>query len=1120
MALRILKGRSGSGKSTYLCDWILKQSRENPDQNYFVIVPDQFTMQTQMDFVTHSTGGGIMNIDVLSFSRLGHRIFEETGSSKRLVLDDTGKSLILRKIAASYKEQMPVIGTNMQKQGYIHEVKSAISEFMQYGVGKKEMEILMTHAKKNNRKALLYKLQDLQYIYDAFLAYIQDHYITTEESMTLLAKELFRSSVIKDSVIVFDGFTGFTPVQEDVIRSLLLLCQEVIITVTMDDQKKNASLFSFSMENVHSLKRIAQQENVRVTEKEIQTGNRFNGSPMLAYLEENIFRYPIIPYEDGKEREAVQVHSASDVKAELRIVCRKIHQLVTETDCAYRDIAVIAGDFETYKSEVEEEFTRYHIPFYLDETRGILLNPMTEFIKAALQIQCEDYSYLSVFTYLKTGMTDFTEDEIDDLENYVLELNIRGKKTWHRVFARRTKEMKKRDSAIDELEYLNGLRQKLIDSLERLSNCTCSVKEHIVALYEFLVSNRVEEKLRDYVALFKEEDFVKEKEYEQIYGLVMDLFDQMEELLGEEKISTEELLSILEAGFTEMEVGSIPRSVDRVIVGDMERTRLKPVKHLFLVGANDGWIPKNAGKGGIISDLDREFLKETEVALSPTPREEIQIQRFYLYLQLTKPSDSLSISYTKTDLQGSPLKPSYLVGMVEQLFPGCNKSKESFEESLPGNDFEIKEKTASLLFRYVENTITKEEQEELYVFRNLVPDFDDYMERAFYVYQPETVEQSVAAILYGAKIMASVSKMEKYASCAYAHFLQYGLELKEREKYGLEGKDIGSIFHATLENFVNGLQRYGCSLVDFEEETGEKVLDEAFENACTGYSEALSYENATFRYEMTRMKNIMHQTVFTLAKQLRKGDFKPAAYEIGFHRVESIDDLQLEIKGRIDRLDTYEENNKIYVKVIDYKSGDRDFDLLSFYEGQQLQLIVYLGEAVKKLEKENPGKQVLPAAALYYHMSDPLVDVKEAESDEAIKQQVFESLKTKGILTTDPEALSAMDREMNRKSDVIPLGFKTNGEFTAASKVLEPEDLELLYEFALHRIRQMGKEMTEGHMEKNPCRKGQNDSCTYCSFRSVCDFDERKAGFVMREPAGKDNAAIMEQIRSEMEKQS
>lgn len=1117
MALQLITGRSGYGKSSYLCDYILEQSQKHPDKNYFVIVPDQFTMQTQMDFVSRSKNGGILNVDVLSFSRLAHRIFEETGCSKRLVLDDTGKSLILRKIAGDCKEQMPIIGANMQKQGYIHEVKSAISEFMQYKVGKEELKLLMDYAKQCNRNVLFYKLQDLQYIYEMFLEYIENHYITTEESMTLLSQELFSSYIIKDSVIVFDGFTGFTPVQEEVIESLLSLCEDVIITITMPSDENQSSLFSFATETVQSLKKLANKRNVNVQEKSISLENRFKESPMLAHLEKNIFRYPLIPFSEGECSDSIKICSASDLKEELRMVCQEIHRLVRESGCAYRDIAVIAGDLSTYVSEVEEEFLRYQIPVYIDQKRGISLNPIIEFLKSALKIQIEDYSYLSVFNYLKTGMTDFTENEIDDLENYVLELNIRGRNTWGRVFAKRTREMKKKENAIEELDYLNGLRKRLLASLDELENQKCKVRQHIISLYQFMVSNQVEEQIKKYIEQFRENDFVRQKEYEQIYGLIMDLFDQLVELLGEEEISTEELYHILEAGFQELELGSIPRSVDRVIVGDMERTRLKAVKHVFLVGANDGFIPKNTGKGGLISDLDREFLKETEVVLSPSPREQMNIQRYYLYLQLTKPSNTLHISYSNTDTQGNPLKPSYLIGMLQRLFPGCVRNREKNGINQIGNEFEVKEMLASLLIRYVENTIDQEGQESIYVLKELVPDFDDYLERAFYVYKPVSIEKSVAAILYGKKIFASISKMEKYAACAYAHFLQYGLSLKEREEYGMEERDMGSIFHATLEEFVKGLEEKGCSLVDFSQDLGETVLDTAFEKACLNYSDALVYENATFRYGMSRMKKIMHRTIFTLSKQLREGDFKPVAYEMGFQRVESVDDLELHLHGRIDRLDTYEENQKIYVKVIDYKSGDKDFDIVSFYEGQQLQLVVYLGEAIRKIEEQNPTKKVLPAAMLYYHLEDPYINLSEAESNEAISKKIFEALRMKGILTTDTNALSALDRNMGQKSSVIPLAYKKNGEFAASADVMEPEELKLLYEYALHSIRRMGKEIMDGHIEKNPYRMGQVDSCKYCHYQGVCNFDERKAGFNMRAASEKDSEVIMELIRNEME---
>lgn len=1145
MALKIITARSGYGKSRYVCDFILREAEKNPSKNYFVIVPDQFTMQTQMDFVTHSKNGGIMNIDVLSFSRLAHRIFEETGSSQRLVLDDTGKSLILRKIAESCKENMPIIGANMQKQGYIHEVKSAISEFMQYGVGEKELKLLKEHARAQKRKALFYKLEDLDYIYQEFLAYIKNHYITTEESMTLLSKELWKSEIIKDSTVVFDGFTGFTPVQLAVLKSLLHLTEELIITLTMDGREKSEPLFSFANETLEGLKKLATEEEISVIEEEIDFDitkghNRFENSRALAHLEKNLFRYPLKTYEADKAQ-AVQIHSFSDSREEVRFVCRKIREIIRNSEDAYRDFAVIAADLSSYESELKEEFNRYEIPVFIDKTRAIVLNPFLEFLKAAIKIQVDNYSYDSVFTYLKTGMADFTEEEIDDFENYCLELNIRGRKAYEQVFARRSKEMKKWDeekrriekrkelgeivnddqeldryASLNQLSYLNNIRERFIKSLEGLSNKKLTVREHVVNLFYFLQKNQVEEKLQAYALSFENQDFVKQKEYQQVYGLVMELFDQMVELLDSEKMDCKELLAILEAGLDEIEVGSIPKSVDRVTVGDMERSRLKAVKHLFLIGANDGFIPKTASKGGIISDLDREFLKETEVALSPTPREQMSIQRYYLYLQLTKPSETLFLSYTHTDSMGNPVKASYLIGMILQLFPKAMKNEKETALDKIGNEYEMKETLASLFLKYAEGSITEEEKETLYVLKDMDIAFDEYLRRAFYVCRPESIEEKIAAILYGTNLYASISRMERFSACAYAHFVQYGLALQERAEYGLEARDLGSIFHATLEGFEKGLEEQGSSLMNFDEEQGNLLLDRVFEEACIKHSEALVYDSPTYLYNKKKMKDVMKRTVFTLMRHLKDGDFKPYQYEMGFKRVETVDDLKLEIKGRIDRLDCYEKDNKLYVKIIDYKSGNKDFSLASLYDGQQLQLVIYLGEAVQKLAKEYPNREVVPAAALYYRMTEPMVTVEKVMSDEAIAQEVFENLKMKGLLTTDRDALKAMDKKEHTKSDIIPLAYTKEGNFATYARVYEEEDLKMLYDFALLKVRNSAREIAKGNIEKNPYEKSGENSCTYCSFKNVCDFDMRNKGIVMRKATDLKNDEILMKIREEM----
>lgn len=1147
MSLQIIVGASGSGKSTFIYEKIMQESIANPKNNYFIIVPDQFTMQTQKDLVTLSPSGGIMNIDVLSLNRLAYRIFEETGGNRKPVLDDTGKNLILRKVAADCKDEIPIIGANLDKLGYIHEVKSAISEFMQYGIGIDQLSKLTEYAKQ--RGALYYKLKDLGILYQGFLKYIKDNYITTEESMDLLAQELYRSRRIKNSVVVFDGFTGFTPIQGKVIGVLMELCSQVIVTVTTDPlipvekREEEQNLFFFTTKTIHYLEKLADEHNINVmpvielTDRPLR---RFVGKEELAFLEANLFRYPAHVYE-GRTEERIRICGYQDMRQEVKNTCRKIRELIRETDCCYRDIAVITGDLPAYESEIEEECRKYEIPVFMDQTKGILLNPFIEYINAALEIFLENFSYESVFRYLRSGLADFTKDETDILENYILEMGIHGTKSWGRVFAGRTKAMKKKETAVKELELLNTLRERLLlqlspvlagnpdtDDRKLRQNTKFTAGELIRRLYEFVVKNRIEQKLADYEAMFQaQENYEKAKEYGQIYRLIMGLFDQIMDLVGEERMTIREFADILEAGFSEIEVGTIPQSVDRVIVGDIERTRLKPVKYLFFLGLNDGYIPRSAAKGGIISDIDREYLSQGEMELAPTPRQQMFIQKFYLYQNMTKPSERLYLSYATMDVSGKSIRPSYLVAAITEMFPACIEIPKTEET---GNLYEVKEEFGILLRRYADDHISQREYDRMLTFGELLMEEDQgafteqLIQKAFYQYRGSTLEQITAAVLYGNTILSSVSRMEKYAACAYSYFLQYGLSLQEREEYGFKDKDIGTIFHGVLELFSKKLVEKHLTWMNFEEAQGREMVTESLEEFCTGYTDAMLYESASTRYSMQRMQRILNRAVQTISYQLKKGSYTPKEYELSFEVIEDINQIgealqepwKMKLRGKIDRVDTFEDENHVYVKIVDYKSGNKDFDLAAFYKGTQLQLVVYMNEAMKKIRETGSKKEPVSAAMLYYHVSDPMIVGEEGMSQESIGDKIHQELRTQGLVNSDSNVISTMDASMTKKSDCIPVEYKADGSFTTASSVMEPKDMKLLSDFADYRLKSIGTSIMKGEIPVNPCTQGTKDSCMYCTYKEVCGFDEKLPGYTKEEILQEEQEELLSRMRQEM----
>lgn len=1164
MSLQFYFGPSGSGKSRLLYEEITRRALQNPKQSFLIIVPDQFTMQTQKDLVLLSDRGGILNIDVLSFGRLGHRILEEVGGGETPVLDDTGKSLVLQKVAANLKDQLPALGGFLHRQGYIHEVKSAISEFMQYGIGAEDVGKLIDFAKK--RGALVQKLTDLQTLYKGFLEYINGSFVTTEETLDVVRRAMPKSRLLPGSVVAFDGFTGFTPIQTRVISQLMCLCGEVIVSLTLGEGENpyvrdgEQNLFHLSKKTVADLSAqaealsIERRQDVLILPEPSEgehrclvrpnTFHRFRNSPALRHLEKHMFRFVPCPYEK-EVRQEIQLFETTDPREEVRQTGLEICRLVREEGLAYRDIAVILGDLPGYAPYVETEFAQMDIPCYIDRTRKITLNPMIEYIKSALELYQKNFSYESVFHYLRSGLADFAWEETDRLENYCLETGVKGYSAYSRLFTRKTREMKRMeeersgegdDSGAEAMEEghsmgeepsteaanamageealaeINALRKRLMEQVEMLRlKGKEPVKTYVSALYDFLVSNRVQQKLSAYQSRFEEAgDPVRAREYAQIYRLVMELLDQIYALLGEETISLKEFAEILEAGFDEIQVGTIPQNVDRVLVGDMERTRLQQVKTLFFLGVNDGNIPKGASRGGIISDMDREFLRESDLELAPSPRQQMYIQRFYLYLNMTKPSKRLYLSWSKVNSAGKSIRPAYLVDTVRKLFPmlevGFPQQRSALEQIVTGQ--EGAGYLARGLREYVEGGLRQQEEREFFTIYQAYGEEgrrrrrDFLTEAAFQRYQDTGLSAAVARALYGLRIETSVTRLETYAACAYRHFLQYGLTLRERQEFSFENVDMGNVYHAVLEQFAGKLKEKGYTWFDFPREFAESGVHEALEHYAADYNSTVLYSSARNEYAITRMGRILTRTVLTLQKQLRRGSFQPESFELSFHYADNLDSVnvslseqeKLRLQGRIDRIDVAQDEEHVYVKVIDYKSGHRRFDLAALYYGLQLQLVVYMNAAREVEAKRHGGKEIVPAALLYYRIDDPSVETPVELTEEELEEEIGKQLRMHGVVNSAPGIVELLDRDMEARSDVIPVERKKDGTFSARSSVLSDEELRTVSDYVSRKVAEIGREILDGTISLNPYEKGSEEACTYCAYKKVCGFEPAMPG--------------------------
>ena len=1113
MSLQLILGNSGSGKSYELYKHIITASVQSPGTRFLVIVPEQFTMQTQKEFVRLHPRKGILNIDILSFQRLAHRIFEEVGAEQRTVLEDTGKTLMLRRTASRHKDELRVLKGNLNKKGYLSQIKSLISEFTQYDIDKEKMEQMLETSKE--RPQLYYKLQDIDILYQGFEEELEGKYITAEETLEALCQVAGESEILKNSVIALDGFTGFTPIQQKLLKELMLLAKEVYVTVTIDSREEfyriygEHELFYLSKKTIRSLGHIAEEAGCEICEPWILENKklpRFEKSRELAHLEQTIFRTRKSKrYE--KKAEDITVHAATDPAAEVHYAGRMIRGLLQE-GYRYHEMAVILGDMPSYADILPRIFEEYQIPVFMDSRRAIFSNPYVELLRAVLELFRQDAMSPGIFRCLRTGLCGLTVEEVDLLENYALAAGIKSHARWKRSF-----DWIPEGFSQEECEKCEAMRVALMDALEEtrkiLRSSKTTVLEKTTALYQLGCVYGVQGQLESYAAFFSENGQPDmQKEYEQVYQMVMDLFDKMVELLGNERLSLAEYTELLETGFEELKVGIIPPTMDRIQVGDIERTRLKDIRVLFFLGLNDGWVPKSGAAGGLLSEIERETLKKGSVELAPTAREESYIQKFYLYQNLTKPSEKLCLSYCKGTSDGTGMRPSYVIRTIQRLFSKIEVQNEDESEKLLDQAVTA-EVGIDLLaegLQKVRETYPSGEWMELYQWYRQKEEWKAQTEKlvhaAFLRFDDSGIGKEAAKKLYGEMMTNSVSRLEKFASCAFAHFLQYGLQLKERQEYEFHPVDIGSVTHKIVELFSRKVELEEGGWEGLTEEARNRIMDECVDQVTEEYGHQILHSSARNEFVIERLRRILHRTAWALQKQILAGTFRPAGYEVSFSQVENLESVNLalseeekmRLRGKIDRIDICEKEDQVYIKVIDYKSGNKTFDLVAFYYGLQLQLVVYLNAAVEMEKRIHKEKEVIPAGIFYYHVKDPMLTGKDPESIEEIQEELLKELKLTGLVNSDEEVYRSMDRDFQGSSDIIPVSVNRDGSLSKRSKAVKKEQFQVLSEYVQKKMKELGRQMLDGEIAAVPFERKTQSGCDYCIYRSICRMDKKLPG--------------------------
>jgi len=1140
MGLQIIMGKSGSGKSSSMMKKIIKETKNFPmtSESFLCIVPEQFSLEAQKNLVEASGGKGSFAVDVLSFNRLAYVIFEEQNKDVLKVLDDTAKSLILRKIAEENKDNLNVLKGNDKKGDFSEEIKSVISEIYQYGLTTEDIK--NASEQKDINGGLKSKLEDINLLMSAFEEYIRDKYTVNEELIVKAGELVKDSAVIRDSNIFLDEYTGFTPVQFKFIGELLKYAKNVYVAVTLRDPDSvdfvNTDTafdnFGLAIKTVNKLKSIAKENHVEIYEDIICRDNVRFKEEEIVWLENNIFKHGI---RNKKEinNDVISVHSCKDIKSEAMYVAYNIKELIKE-NYRYKDIAVVTGNLEGYSDILSKYFDKYDIPYFMDYSREMLTNPIIEGILSLLEITVNNFTYESVFRFLKSGLSSVKKYQVDLFENICLEFGLKGRKKYteanefidnnRKMFPKIREEFVKNISFTDEV-MKNGRK--------------FTASEGIDCLEKFMEYVEVEKKIYHIKKEYeKAGDKSRVKEYEQIYEKILELFDKIREFIGDEKMNVSEFKGILESGLKSIKVGVIPPTLDRVVVGDIERTRLNNIKVLFFVGVNDGEMMSASRGTRVISDDDRSFLEAAGMGLAPTSKENIFIQRYYLYLILTKMSERLFISYRSIGEDGNSKKPDFMIKYITGLFKNVNIYYEDADkENYIWSKESLKDYIAANNYKYASGMM-KEEEEEVFTDSYLFAkkncediNVDMLVNAVHYKNVRNNLDKEVVKMIYGKRLKNSVTRLERFSECQYKHFLQNGLSLYPRKEMTLGYNDVGTVNHGVLEKYFRGKYIDEDKRDEFDDEGDPKKRREIIGRCIEELQKELlenkkinlfpeGEKNEFIKQEMTeRLTEITGALDFFLDA----GRFEVSDLEYSFD-TEKMDEIyeldkgyEMSFRGAIDRIDIYKdkvidkdgkEKDVVFVKIVDYKTNGKTPDPVLIYNGLQLQLPMYMNIAMEHIKKKEKCENVEPAGIFYQALTSE-VDNKNPIKEEDLKHEYIKGIRPRGYINDynigdlkDGSLIYAYDKNPEPGEDLksvrIKLLKKTGLPNKASEKIIKNnKEMNNLCEFAKAKAIDIGNVIVSGSISVNPYKiPGKNDDtgCKYCDYSAVCRFGSKEPG--------------------------
>ena len=1093
MGLRIIYGKAGAGKSQYIYDEINKKINEikksqkegsffSPSQkgsSQYIITPEQFSFTAEQKLMENKKA--VIGAEVVTFNRLAYRVMNETGGVIHTNLTKCGKAMLIFSILQAEKNNLTFLNKSDEN---IEICMRIISELKKHGVTISDLKNVQ---EKIENKYLKNKLKDVILIYEKFENKIQDNYIDETDLLTILAENIDKVDLLKNADVYIDEFAGFTEQEYQTIKKIIKIANSVTITFCADNLDFNTDPNT----DIFYPNKVTYNKIISLLDKDekVETINlnnlyRFKNEE-LKYIENYLYSTKVKQFNSNKN---INLFLAKNYYSEIENVAKKINKLIKRENLRYKDICIITKNTDSYSSLIKTIFGKYGIPVFIDEKRDLNQNIIVQYILSILEILNKNYSYESVFNYLKTGFVNIDENDIFKLEKYCIKYGIKNNKF-------------KKDFAYgkdEELELLNDLRKQIINPLIKLKE---KIDEEKTAkniskqIYLFLTEQNIEEKINKKINKLKEENFLDlAKEYEESYRIIIDILDEINIIFGEEKITIDKFIKILKIGLKNSELGKIPGTQDQVIVGDTDRSRSRKTKVVFIIGLNDGVFPSINKNQGFLDDEDRESLKIENIEIAKGTLENLYDDNFNIYKAFTTAEERLFLSYASSDNDGKPLRASNLIFRIKKIFPNLIEESDIIKkENLDLINEKISYDDLILKINEMENGISPEKlffvlykyyaQNKNY--KNILNENIKYINFKL----NEKLKKENIDKLYGNRLNTSISKLEKYRSCPFSYYLQYILKLKDKEELKVQSFDTGSFMHDVINSFFEQIE---IKLSEISDEEIENIIEKIINEKLLNENNYIFTATEKYKLLVQRLKRIIVKSLKYIIQSLVQSEFTLEGTEVEFGEkgkykpiVLNLDDGKtVEIIGKIDRIDVAQDENKKYVRIIDYKSSVKNLDFGNVYAGLQLQLITYL-DAVCKLE------DFVPAGVLYFNLLEQIINSNKKISDQEIEQKIKNNFKMKGLILADVKVVKMQDKNLEKgRSEIIPAYIDKSGNLSPKlSSIATDKEFTNLQNYINKTIKEISREIFNGNIELKPYYKNKKTPCEYCSYKSMCGFN-------------------------------